>query len=84
MRAVLQRVKSSSVVVDGKIVGEIGPGLNMLLGIAADDTEADMDYIINKTINLRVFEDEEDRMNQSLLDVGGELLIVSQFTHYGD
>ena len=84
MRAVLQRVKSSSVVVDGKIVGEIGPGLNMLLGIAADDTEADMDYIINKTINLRVFEDEEDRMNQSLLDVGGELLIVSQFTLYGD
>ena len=84
MRAVLQRVKSSSVVVDGKIIGEIGPGLNMLLGIASEDTEADMDYIIGKTLNLRVFEDEEGRMNRSLLDVGGELLVVSQFTLYGD
>ena len=84
MRAVLQRVKSSSVTVDGNIVGEIGPGLNMLLGIAAEDTEADMDYIIAKTLNLRVFEDEDDRMNRSLLDIGGEMLVVSQFTLYGD
>ncbi len=84
MRAVLQRVKSSSVVVDGKIAGDIGFGLNMLLGISAEDSEADMDYIINKTFNLRIFEDEEGRMNRSLLDVGGEVLVVSQFTLYGD
>ena len=84
MRAVIQRVKSSSVVVDGVVVGEIGMGYNVLLGIKADDTEADMDYIISKIVGLRVFEDEAGKMNLSLADVGGELLIVSQFTLYGD
>ena len=84
MRAVIQRVKSSSVTVDGRVVGEINKGFNLLLGIKEDDTEADMDYIINKVINLRVFEDEEGKMNFSLTDIGGELLVVSQFTLYGD
>ncbi len=84
MRAVVQRVKSSSVTVGGEVIGEIGRGLNILLGIKEDDTEADMDYIIQKIVNLRIFEDEAGKMNRSLLDVGGELLIVSQFTLYGD
>ncbi len=84
MRAVIQRVQSSSVTVDGEVIAEIGRGFNLLLGIKEDDTEKDMDYIIQKTVNLRVFEDEEGKMNLSLLDVGGELLVVSQFTLYGD
>lgn len=84
MRAVIQRVKASSVRVDGEVIGEIGSGINLLLGIKADDTEKDMDYIIQKTVNLRIFEDDEGKMNRSLLDVGGELLVVSQFTLYGD
>lgn len=84
MRAVIQRVKASSVTVDGEVVGEIGKGFNLLLGIKEDDTEADMDYIINKVVRLRVFEDADDKMNLSLGDVDGELLVVSQFTLYGD
>ena len=84
MRAVIQRVSSSEVRIDQITIGKIGYGMNVLLGIKADDTEADMDYIINKTVNLRVFEDHEDKMNLSLLDVEGELLVVSQFTLYGD
>lgn len=84
MRAVIQRVKSSEVKVDGQTIGKIGRGFNLLLGIKEDDTESDMDYIIQKTINLRIFEDEDDKMNLSLLDVEGELIIVSQFTLYGD
>lgn len=84
MRAVIQRVQSSSVTVDGEVIAEIGRGFNLLLGIKEDDTEKDMDYIIQKAVNLRVFEDEEGKMNLSLLDVGGELLVVSQFTLYGD
>lgn len=84
MRAVVQRVKSSSVTVGGEVIGEIGRGLNILLGIKEDDTEADMDYIIQKIVNLRIFEDETGKMNRSLLDMGGELLVVSQFTLYGD
>lgn len=84
MRAVVQRVKFSSVTVGGEVIGEIGRGLNILLGIKEDDTEADMDYIIQKIVNLRIFEDEAGKMNRSLLDAGGELLIVSQFTLYGD
>lgn len=84
MRAVIQRVKKSSVAVDGKIIGAIGQGFNLLLGIKEDDTEADMDYIINKAIHLRIFEDENGKMNQSLLDIDGELLVISQFTLYGD
>lgn len=84
MRAVIQRVKVSEVKVGDRVIGSIGRGFNLLLGIKEDDTEKDMDYIIQKTVNLRVFEDEEGKMNLSLMDVGGELLVVSQFTLYGD
>lgn len=84
MRAVIQRVSSSEVRIDNELVGKIGYGLNVLLGIKDDDTEADMDYIINKLVNLRIFEDSDGKMNQSILDIDGELLLVSQFTLYGD
>ena len=84
MRAVVQRVTYSSVKVDGEIVGEINKGFNVLLGISKEDTEEDMKYIKAKIINLRVFNDENDKMNLSLLDVKGELLLISQFTLYGD
>lgn len=84
MRAVVQRVTYSSVKVDGKIVGEINKGFNVLLGISKEDTEEDMKYIKDKIINLRVFSDENDKMNLSLLDIKGELLLISQFTLYGD
>ena len=84
MRAVVQRVTYSSVEVNGEIVGEINNGFNVLLGISKDDTEEDMKYIKEKIINLRVFSDEHDKMNLSLLDIKGELLLISQFTLYGD
>ena len=84
MRAVVQRVTYSNVKVDGTIVGEINKGFNVLIGISKEDTEEDMKYIKDKVINLRVFEDENDKMNFSVLDVKGELLIISQFTLYGD
>lgn len=84
MRAVVQRVKYSSVAVDNKIVGEINKGFNVLLGISKDDTIEDAKYLKDKIINLRVFEDEEGKLNKSLIDVGGELLVISQFTLYGD
>lgn len=84
MRAVIQRVSSSEVRIDNESVGKIGYGLNVLLGIKDDDTEADMDYIINKLVNLRIFEDSDGKMNRSILDIDGELLLVSQFTLYGD
>lgn len=84
MRAVVQRVLSSSVSIEGKTVGEIGKGLNVLLGISRDDNEEDIKYLKEKILNLRIFEDENGKMNKSLLDVNGELLIVSQFTLYGD
>ena len=84
MRAVLQRVTRSKVVVDGEIVGSIGKGLNVLLGISKDDTMEDIPYLKDKIINLRIFEDEEGKMNRALLDVGGEILLISQFTLYGD
>lgn len=84
MRAVIQRVTASEVRINNETVGKIGHGLNVLLGIKDDDTEADMDYIINKLVNLRMFEDEDGKMNRSILDVEGELLVVSQFTLYGD
>lgn len=84
MRAVVQRVTSSSVSVDGKIIGEIGLGFNVLIGISKDDTLEDLKYIKDKVINLRVFQDENDKMNLSLLDVKGEILVISQFTLYGD
>ncbi|KEI17261.1 D-aminoacyl-tRNA deacylase [Clostridium haemolyticum] len=84
MRAIVQRVKESSVSVDGKVIGKIGIGFNVLLGISKEDTIEDVKYIKKKIINLRVFEDENGKMNKSLKDVNGELLIVSQFTLYGD
>lgn len=84
MRAVVQRVKYSSVIVEGKKVGEIQKGFNVLLGISKDDTIEDAKYLKDKIVNLRVFEDEDGKLNRSLKEVEGELLIVSQFTLYGD
>jgi D-aminoacyl-tRNA deacylase len=84
MRAVVQRVKEGSVTVDGNIVGKIGAGLLVLLGIAKSDTIQDIDYIADKILNLRIFEDENGKMNRSVLDTGGEMLVVSQFTLLGD
>jgi D-tyrosyl-tRNA(Tyr) deacylase len=80
MIAVVQRVIKSSVEVDGKIVGEIKKGVNILLGIAKEDTEEDANKLVNKIVNLRMFEDENKKMNYSLLDINGEALIISQFT----
>ena len=84
MRAVLQRVTSASVTVDGKIIGEIGKGLLVLIGAAADDTERECERLADKIINIRIFEDDEGKTNLSLGDVGGSLLIVSQFTLLAD
>jgi D-tyrosyl-tRNA(Tyr) deacylase len=86
MRAVVQRVKSGSVTLQesGQRVGAVGKGLVVLLGVGRGDSEADAVWLADKIINLRIFEDEEGKMNKSLLDVGGELLAVSQFTLYGD
>ena len=84
MRAVLQRVTRASVRVEGETVGEIGAGVLVLLGIARDDTEADARYLLEKITGLRIFEDADGRMNSSLAETGGALLVVSQFTLYGD
>jgi D-tyrosyl-tRNA(Tyr) deacylase len=84
MRAVVQRVKSASVKVDGRIVGQIEAGLLLFLGVGRDDTEKDIDWMIEKIINLRIFEKQDGKFDLSLLDIDGELLIVSQFTLYGD
>lgn len=84
MRAVLQRVTRASVRVGGETVGEIGGGLVVLLGIARDDTEQDVQYLVEKIAALRVFDDAEGRMNLALAEVDGALLVVSQFTLYGD
>jgi D-tyrosyl-tRNA(Tyr) deacylase len=84
MRAVLQRVTRASVRVEGRTVGEIGPGLLVLLGVARDDEERDALYLVEKVLSLRVFEDAEGRMNLALAEAGGALLVVSQFTLYGD
>ena len=84
MRAVVQRVSRAKVTVEGEVTGEIGSGSLILLGVAAKDTEADADYLIEKVLNLRIFEDGDGKMNLSLLDVKGGLLVVSQFTLYGD
>ncbi|AJD31414.1 D-aminoacyl-tRNA deacylase [Clostridium sporogenes] len=84
MRAVVQRVISSKVEVDGKVIGSIGKGLNVLLGISREDTGEDIKYLKEKIINLRIFEDENEKLNKSLLDIGGDIIIVSQFTLYGD
>ena len=84
MRAVIQRVSRAKVSVEGEIVGEIGRGILLLLGVSAKDTENEAVYVLSKTLNLRIFEDADEKMNHSLLDIGGELLVVSQFTLYGD
>ncbi len=84
MIAVVQRVKQSSVTVDNNIVGRIDHGLLILLGVAKEDKEAEADYLSEKIVNLRIFEDENNKMNLSLLDTGGEALVVSQFTLLGD
>ena len=84
MRAVIQRVTRASVTIDGEVVGEIKHGLVVLLGIAHDDTKADADYLVPKIVALRIFDDAEGRMNVSVKDIDGGLLIVSQFTLYGD
>ncbi|HEU4874201.1 MAG TPA: D-aminoacyl-tRNA deacylase [Pyrinomonadaceae bacterium] len=84
MRAVVQRVTRASVTIDGEIVGEIGNGLVVLLGIAGDDSKDDADYLAPKIVSLRIFDDAEGRMNVSVKDIEGGLLIVSQFTLYGD
>ncbi|MFC2165930.1 D-aminoacyl-tRNA deacylase [Acidobacteriota bacterium] len=83
MKVVLQRVKSASVTVEERTVGEIGPGLCLLVGIEKEDSEEDAQYIARKIVELRIFPDEQDKMNLSLLDMGGEILAVSQFTLAG-
>lgn len=89
MRVVVQRVKSSQVAVAGEVVGEIGRGLNLLVGIAESDTEAELEWMARKCLELRIFPDAADssggdRWQKSVRDIGGELLVVSQFTLYGD
>ena len=84
MKLVIQRVKNASVEVDKKIVGKIEKGFLVLIGIKVGDTKEQADYLVRKLCNLRVFADENDKMNLSLKDVAGQLLIVSQFTLYGD
>jgi D-aminoacyl-tRNA deacylase len=84
LRAVVQRVASASVTVDGDRVAAIGPGLLVLLGVRRGDSEDEADRLVRKLLALRVFEDEEGRMNRSVAEAGGELLCVSQFTLYGD
>lgn len=84
MKAVIQRVKESSVLVNGSIIGKINRGILILLGISKDDTEKDAQYLASKIPDLRIFEDKEGKMNLSLLDTKGEILVVSQFTLFGD
>ena len=84
MRVVIQRVKSSSVEVDGEIVGKIGRGLNLLVGIAATDTETELDWMARKCLDLRLFPGEQGGWEKSVREIEGELLVVSQFTLYGD
>lgn len=84
MRAVVQRVSRAKVTVGDEITGEIGKGLLVLLGVSVNDSAKEASYLLEKILNLRIFEDSEDKMNLSLLDIAGELLVVSQFTLYGD
>lgn len=84
MRAVIQRVTEACVKVDGQTVGQIGPGLLVLLGVEDGDQQADLDYLIGKTSGLRIFEDSDGKMNLSVVETGGKILVVSQFTLLGD
>ena len=84
MRAVVQRVSQAKVTVEGEITGQIDAGLLVLLGVGRDDAEADATYLAQKILGLRVFEDDQEKMNRSVQDVGGSILAVSQFTLYGD
>jgi len=84
MRGVVQRVLEADVKVDGQIVGQIEQGLVVLLGVAEGDTATDLKYLVEKTIHLRIFEDDEGKMNRSVIDVGGSILAISQFTLLGD
>ena len=84
MRALIQRVKHASVTVEGNCIGKIEKGLLVLLGVGPQDTEKQADFLAEKCANLRIFVDENDKMNLSLLDIGGEMLVVSQFTLYAD
>ena len=84
MRLVIQRVLESSVRIDGECVGQIGPGLMVLCGVEEGDSEADVRYCVEKTVNLRIFEDDAGKMNRSILEAGGEILAISQFTLHGD
>lgn len=84
MRAIVQRVDRASVTVDGAVTGSVQRGLMVLFGVADGDTEKDLQYIVDKVCGLRIFEDEQEKMNLSVRDIGGEILAVSQFTLYGD
>lgn len=84
MRALIQRVSRCAVRVEGREVSSIGPGLLVLLGVSTRDTREDVDYIVRKTVNLRIFDDQEGKLNLSLAEKGGEVMVVSQFTLYGD
>jgi D-tyrosyl-tRNA(Tyr) deacylase len=84
MRAVIQRVSRAQVAIDGKTVAQIGPGFLVLLGVSKPDTPADAEYLADKTVGLRVFPDADGKMNRALAEVGGAVLVVSQFTLYGD
>ena len=84
MRAVVQRVEETRLEVDEKVISKINGGLLVYIAVEDDDTEADLDYIFKKVTNLRIFSDEDDKMNLSVQDIGGEILLVSQFTLYGD
>ncbi|NCC80651.1 MAG: D-tyrosyl-tRNA(Tyr) deacylase [Clostridia bacterium] len=84
MRIVIQRVSEAEVKIDGKITGKAGKGLLLLVGFAIDDSITDIEYLVEKVLNLRIFEDEKGKMNLSVLDINGDILSVSQFTLYGD
>lgn len=84
MKALIQRVKRASVTVDDNVVGEIAAGLLILVGIRDSDTEKQMEFVADKCLNLRIFEDEAGKFNHSILETGGDVLVVSQFTLYGD
>ena len=84
MRVIIQRVKSSSVAIENEVIAKIGLGLNLLVGIAATDTETELDWMVRKCLDLRLFADENKPWSNSIIDIGGEILVVSQFTLYGD